>query len=504
VLRGNDLLNNAMIKLIGVNAEHPGLRDAVVEHNVVRNTETGILVDNGCVGVVERGNRFENVVYERYDPEREKAERLARRAALLSQDEPVFSLSFDRQRGSTFVDDSGNHFPIRTLGGDVDAVDGFAGRAGRFYGDGYLLVNDREMLVFPSVTVSAWILPEFPSKGRWGVVAKRNRNAAAPYVLAIRGGGVTFEATDTTGDWSYNLLSKPVLKAGAWNHVAATCEDGKRVRLYCNGELVAEKDVSESLVDTNQPLTIGYEAWGGLASSPKEKGIYRGLIDEVKVWSRILTPDDISGLYKTYEQAAEDDVKRREKEAAERAAALKKVGQELAHHGGIAWEPVVVETFEQGALSERWETLRGAWKVSNGTVTCSEPSFLALKQRVAAPVRIEYDARSDRPSDLTAFWGTRSDGYKGGYFMGFASNGNTRNKLLRLGEEVAQSQKPLAEPATWHHVIAQVIDGHVQLIVDDQVALDYDDPKPIRNGNTAGVIGWGPAEFDNIRIFIGK
>jgi len=123
---------------------------------------------------------------------------------------------------------------------------------------------------------------------------------------------------------------------------------------------------------------------------------------------------------------------------------------------------------------------------------------------VAGPVRIEYDARSEHPGDLTAFWGTREAGYKGGYFIGFASNGNTRNKLLRLGEEVAGSDDPLAAPGTWHHVIAQVFDGRVQLIVDGKTALDYHDAKPATGADVAGIIGWGEAEFDNLRIFTAK
>lgn len=504
VHRRNKLHNNAMIRLRGINKERPGLRDAIVEHNQITNTNTGIFVDEGCVGVFERGNTFENVLHERYDPKAERERMMAKRRELLEQTVPVYHQTFEQKSGPFFADASKNGFAAKEVKGSVPTEMGLAGKAGRFDGKAYLTVNDRNMLRFPQLTVSAWILPTH-AKGRWGVVAKRNGGGTCPYVLAIREGGVTFEGTDTTGQWSYNFISPRDLKPGVWNHIAATCAEGTEVRLYCNGKLVGEKAVKEQLVETTMPLTIGYEAWGGLKSNPRESGNFVGLIDEVKVWSRLLDAREIAGEFETLKEAAASDTERRAEQAKKQAEAEKQAVEQMKKlASGDNWALVAANAFDQPTLGKDWTTLRGKWTIKDGTLRCSSTSFLACTKPIKAPLRIEYRARSKEPSDLTAFWGTKSESYKGGYFVGFASNGNTRNKLLRHGEEVAGTDKPLATPGKWHHVIVQIINGRIQLIVDGKPALTHTDKHPVTSANLAGILAWGEGEFDDLRIFRGK
>ena len=501
--RRNRLHDNAGIRLIGVNRERPGLRDAVVEHNTVENAALGLSVDAGCVGVVERGNVFRNVATDRFDPEAQRRALDDKRRGLVGQPEPVYHQNFEQKSGRLFSDASGNGFVAVQRAGSVDQEPGFDGQAGRFDGTAYLEVNDKQMLRFPALTISAWILSA-DERGRWGVVTKRTRNTAAPYVLAIRDGRVTFEGTDTNGDWSYNFISESVLKADAWNHVAATCEEGKVIKLYCNGAQVAEKAVSGQLVETPQCLAIGYEAWGGSKSDPKASGNFRGLIDEVKVWSRILSADEMRQEFARAADAAEADTERRHQEAKERTAAMQRQSKDIVMPGGVVWHPVASDDFGRAELSANWLTLRGRWQVENGVLRCSETSFLALKTEVTAPVRIEFNARSDHPGDLTGFWGTRPDAYKGGYFIGFASNGNTGNKILRLGQVVAENDAPVAEPGRWYHVIAQVLADRAQLIVDGTLVLEHVDSTPVQGADTAGIIAWSEAEFDNVRVYTGQ
>jgi len=503
VHRRNHLRNNAVIRLVGVNRERPGLRDAVVEHNLVENAHTGLYIDQGCVGVVERKNRFVNVDQLRYDPEKARQEMMKRRAKLLDCGTPVLHHRLDEKQGRLFRDSSGNRFTALTTGGNVAMESGVSGQACRFDGTGYLVVNDRRMLRFPRITVAAWVLPDV-DRGRWGVVAKRTRGSVCPYVLAIREGSVTFEGTDTSGQWSYNHYSRRSLRPNVWNHIAATCEEEKLVRVYCNGVLISGKKVKEPLVETDQALTIGYESWGGYPTSPKRSGNFKGLIDEAQIWSRVLTPEQIREEYERLADAAAKDVERRKEAARRRAEEIKKMGTDIVAPGGIVWKPVVAHTFDGPSLGRDWVTLRGRWQVKDGTLRCSETSFLGYARPVTPPVRIEFDARSKNPGDLTAFWGTKNETYKGGYFIGFASNGNTANKILRLGEQVTQNDGPLATPGRWHHVIGQVLPDRVQLVVDGKLALEYKDTKPVKSANMAGIIAWSDAEFDNLRIYRGE
>ena len=254
---------------------------------------------------------------------------------------------------------------------------------------------------------------------------------------------------------------------------------------------------------TPSPLTIGYEAWGGPNSSPRESGNFVGLIDEVKIWSRALSGDEIRREYEALQQQAANDASRRQKEKQERERQRKAVESgEMIATAGIPWRLVATDEFTSPALSPQWQSLRGKWRIKNGMLTCSEVSFLGTAKVLKPPVRVEFRARSTQPSDLSAFVGSRSETYRNGYFIGFASNGNSKCKLLRLGEEIAQSDKTKAIPGQWHHVIAQILpDGRIQLLVDGKTALDHRDPKPLRTAETAGILAWGPADFDWLRIY---
>ena len=501
VHRRNVLENNSLIRIRGTSKERPGVRDVVVEHNTVRNAAVGLDIDDGCVGVLLRENRFENVDEERFDPAKEQAKRMAQRQKLLEQREPVYHQTFDERHGRYLPDASGHGFAAVQVGTPVETAPGVSGQAGQFDGKGYLLVSDRSMLRFPNTTLAAWIRPD-RIKGRWGVVAKRRTGSAAAFVLAIRNGAVCFEGTATSGGWTYNHQSPAVLKEG-WHHVAAICEEGKRVRLFYDGKMVAEKSTTDPLVDNSQPLTIGYEAWGGPECSAKESGNFVGLIDEVKIWSRPLSEEEILAEYESLRQQAADDEVRRQEEEKQREQERKAAqsGQMIAT-AGVAWKLLAADEFSGTALGDQWQGLRGKWQVKDGVLSCREVSFLGLAKSVQPPVRIEYRARSAEPSDLSAFAGSKSETFQNGYFIGFASNGNSKCKLLRLGEEVAQSDQTKAIPGQWHHVIAQILgDGRVQLVVDGKTALEYRDPKPLGRTETAGILAWGIGEFDWLKVY---
>ena len=501
VHRRNHLHSNAELRFIGVSAEHPGLRDVVAEHNVIENSPRGIYVDNGCVGVLLRENQFNDVEWEQVTERDLKEQLLQRRAALLDQADPVAHYTFDQPAELTVPDDSGHDF-WATATGPIESEQSLSGTAPRFDGSAYFVISDDRMLQFPRLTVSAWVLPD-TVEGRWGVVAKRSRGGRAPYVLAIREGGITFEATDASGDWSYNMTGKRVVEPHVWSHVVAVCEEGVGVKVYCNGELVGEKAATQPLAETDDVLTIGYENWGGQPAQAGQSGNFHGVIDEVKIWSRPLSPDEISEEYERLREQAEADAQRRADEAEAAAERAARFAAEVVAPEGLDWQLVKADDFERETLGPEWKTLRGKWSLQEGRLRCTDISFLGYTKPVPSPVRIEFDAMSPHPGDLTAFYGTEKAAYLGGYFIGFASNGNTANKILRLGEQVATSDKPLAKPGQWHHVIAHVIGGKVQLIVDGEPALEYADPTPVAAANMPGLIAWSEGQFDNVRIYTG-
>jgi hypothetical protein len=148
--------------------------------------------------------------------------------------------------------------------------------------------------------------------------------------------------------------------------------------------------------------------------------------------------------------------------------------------------------------------LRGAWSIQSGKLVTKQTGIIAILKPVKPPLRIEFDASSQNPGDLTAFWGTQDKGYESGYFIGFGSNGNTLNKILRNNEQVIDSSTVLIQKGKTHHIVAQVILSNVELIVDGKLALRFKDPKPVTDADTPGLIAWSEGEFSNVKVYQGK
>jgi hypothetical protein len=88
------------------------------------------------------------------------------------------------------------------------------------------------------------------------------------------------------------------LVAGEWAHVAATW-DGSDMRLYKNGAEVGStaKGGSEVATDPNLKVAIGSQPSDAFAADPSHVAKYfDGLIDDVSVYNRALSPDELQQL----------------------------------------------------------------------------------------------------------------------------------------------------------------------------------------------------------------
>jgi hypothetical protein len=69
-----------------------------------------------------------------------------------------------------------------------------------------------------------------------------------------------------------------------WSHLAVTY-DGRTLRLYVNGDQVSKRSVTGEILRTDDPLWIG-------GNHPFGE-YFQGLIDEVRVYDRVLTPSEV-------------------------------------------------------------------------------------------------------------------------------------------------------------------------------------------------------------------
>jgi hypothetical protein len=256
----------------------------------------GVFVSRQAEGVLLRNNRFEGVEHEVVDEEairRAAEERLKR---FLGRKEPVAAWDFDALVGKSFADVSGNGFSAKPVGGASRVEGGVRGAAVRFDGTGYLRVEEPAVFNAPDVTVALWIKPD-TVQGRRGLVAKRFGGTAAPFVISQNGAAVHFEATEENGPWTFNFGSPPVLKENEWTHVAAVVKQGVGVTLYVDGQPAAEIQNAKPRATNMEPLILGREAWGGDPPKGDTPGFYVGLMDEVKIWTRALSPAEVRAEY---------------------------------------------------------------------------------------------------------------------------------------------------------------------------------------------------------------
>ena len=141
------------------------------------------------------------------------------------------------------------------------------------------------------ITISAWIKPETLS-GYDTIISKRDAAAIeANYALRTYNDEIQFYWANS--GWQVKTTSAANLTTGEWYHLAATY-DGSTVNIYKNGSLENSTCTNGTcnlplLADTNG-LTLGRA--GDYASE-----YFDGLIDEVRVYEKVLPVDEISALY---------------------------------------------------------------------------------------------------------------------------------------------------------------------------------------------------------------
>ena len=71
-----------------------------------------------------------------------------------------------------------------------------------------------------------------------------------------------------------------------WHHIASTF-DGTTIRCYLNG-IETDTNILSAIKSDNARLFIGQDGWGN---------IFNGTVDEVKIYSRALSVDEVRADY---------------------------------------------------------------------------------------------------------------------------------------------------------------------------------------------------------------
>ena len=207
----------------------------------------------------------------------------------------VLHLSFDESaiQGDTVKDQSeeGND---GTINGDAKMVAGKHGEALEFDGkDDFVEVPLEDSIIFStgdSLTVQVWVKTDDEPPKNDGIVGNYRPGTDAVWILSVSGddaaarGKMGFSVRDKGRANSAGIRSVDFLNDDKW-HVLAGVRDqkAKKIRFYVDGELIDEVD------DKTQDINSGQSIWVG----EHLNRFYKGLIDEVKVWNRPLTAEEL-------------------------------------------------------------------------------------------------------------------------------------------------------------------------------------------------------------------
>ena len=205
---------------------------------------------------------------------------------------------FDEAAGSTIAIDSsgnGNHGTLQGLdAASVWVTTGRFGNALAVEGAGYVLVQDSATInrIVSQVTVSAWIYLE-GTINDYGTALSRQIGTSINqyYHLSVYqpDGLPNLFINPTTGVIAMPRDPVPVSKE-VWTHLAGTY-DGVTAILYVNGEPAMWAAVAAPFDTDITPLILGGNGNGKMVSE-----FFPGRIDEVALWDRALTPDEIRRL----------------------------------------------------------------------------------------------------------------------------------------------------------------------------------------------------------------
>ncbi|HCO92879.1 MAG TPA: hypothetical protein DIU00_02830, partial [Phycisphaerales bacterium] len=185
---------------------------------------------------------------------------------------------FDLGSGNTALDWSG-HENHGTLGGDPQWVEGIMDGALDLDFDYVILDAAADDLTSRDFTLSAWIKTTQDGEGN---VFASNTGGSHVLLFGVDNGNIYVDDGPDT-NWP------PAVNDNQW-HMITLVQSGTKILLYTDGIEVAS--ITTSIDVTNETRwSIGQE-WDG--SSPSD--FYLGMVDDVRMYNKALTPDEVAEL----------------------------------------------------------------------------------------------------------------------------------------------------------------------------------------------------------------
>ena len=194
----------------------------------------------------------------------------------------VAAYAFDENIGTTVTDSSGlgNSGTVS----NTTWTTGHSGSALKFNGTSswVTIAPAASLNLSTGMTLEAWVNPSTGSG--WRSVILKERSGGLSYALYSSNGASRPGGWTDNGGNDYFVLGNAAVALNTWTHLAVTY-DGTSLRFYTNGVLVNTEAGIPTILQGSGSLRVGGDSiWGEY---------FRGVIDDVRVYNRALSVDEI-------------------------------------------------------------------------------------------------------------------------------------------------------------------------------------------------------------------
>ena len=200
---------------------------------------------------------------------------------------------FDENKGAMAKDISGNnnHGQIQF----AEWVTGKFGKALKFNGlTSRVVIADSESLYAKKAwTITSWVKVD-PSMGGLGYILVKGflgEGDKTGINYGLRTSGLAWDAFFMEGGAWKGAFNKGKVKGGKWVYMTATYDGVNEIRVYENGEVIGSSERGKPPPQDNSEVNIG-------GMSGQKRSLFRGLLDEVAIFSVALRKDDMKNLMK--------------------------------------------------------------------------------------------------------------------------------------------------------------------------------------------------------------
>ena len=206
----------------------------------------------------------------------------------------VVYFTFDNVKDKQILDESGNGLDAKVIE-NTQFVKGKYGKAIRITRETEDCVNipdSHKLKIDEEITMMAWVYHEdwAASSSQWLDKGSYSTKTNSGY------GMVFFDKDDHGPGIGVNLggerrrrfiIQNDIIRNKTWHHIVATCNDTS-VKIYLDGEIITKFEADFIFNGIND-----HDLRIGCAKNKPQYAFEDGSIDEVAIWSRVLSEDEV-------------------------------------------------------------------------------------------------------------------------------------------------------------------------------------------------------------------